>query len=98
MNEIKAVAALRGVTAEVCPGGALTSLNLTRAAMSQGAESLAETVVEAIAQATAQANQRTRSALKDTLATVDASALGLSQSETLTELAESTVPETWRLR
>ena len=98
MSEIKGAATLRGVTAEVCPGGALAGLSLTQAAVDQGAAALACTVVEAIAMATAQANQRTRHALREALAGVDVSVLGLTQSESLTEQAESTVPDTWRLR
>lgn len=98
MSEIKGAATLRGVTVEVCPGGALAALTLSQSAVDQGATALAGTVVEAIAQATAQANQRTKHALHEALAGVDAAALGLTQSETLTEQAESTVPDTWRLR
>lgn len=98
MSEIKGAATLRGVTAEVCPGGALAGLTLSQPAVDQGAEVLAETVVEAIALATAQANQRTKHALHAALAGVDVSALGLTQAASLTEQAESTVPETWRLR
>lgn len=98
MSEIRGAATLRGVTVEVCPGGALAGLTLSRAAVDQGASALADTVVAAIGLATAQANQRTRHALRDALAGVDPSVLGLTQPETLTEQAESTVPDTWRVR
>jgi hypothetical protein len=53
-------------------------------------------VVEAIATATAQANQRTKHALREALTGLDPASLGLTQSESLTEQAESTVPDTWR--
>ena len=96
MSEIKGAATLRGVTAEVHPGGALAGLRLSRQAVDQGATTLAGTVVETIALATAQANQRAKHALREALSGVDVSALGLAQSTSLTELAESTVPDTWR--
>jgi hypothetical protein len=96
VSEIKGTATLRGVTAEVCPGGALSGLTLSQHAVDQGAAALAATVVEAIAVATAQANQRTKHALHSALAGLDPAALGLAQSASLTEQAESTVPDTWR--
>lgn len=96
MTEIRGAATLRGVTAEVCPGGALAGLTLSQQAVDQGATALAATVVETIAMATAQANQRTRHALRAALTGVDPATLGLTQSEALTEQAESTVPSTWR--
>lgn len=96
MSEIKGAATLRGVTAEVCPGGALAALTLSQQAVDQGAAALAGAVVEAIAMATAQANQRTKHALREALAGLDPASLGLAQSASLTEQAESTVPDTWR--
>ena len=96
MSDIRGATTLRGVTVEVCPGGALTGLTLTRPALDQGATALAATVVDAVATATAQANQRTKHALRSVLAGVDPSLLGLTQPESLTERAESTVPDTWR--
>ncbi|MDQ3790774.1 MAG: YbaB/EbfC family DNA-binding protein [Actinomycetota bacterium] len=96
MSDIRGAATVRGVTAEVCPGGALAGLTLTRSALDQGAAALAATVVEAVATATAQANQRTKHALRSALAGVDPALLGLTQSDTLTERIESTVPDTWR--
>lgn len=96
MSEIKGAATLRGVTAEVLPGGALAGLTLSQQAVDQGATALAGAVVEAITLATAQANQRTKHALREALTGVDVSALGLTQSASLTEQAESTVPDTWR--
>jgi hypothetical protein len=96
VSDIKGAATLRGVTAEVCPGGALAGLTLTQQAVDQGAAALAGTVVETIAQATAQANQRAKHALREALTGVDVSVLGLTQADSLTERAESTVPDTWR--
>lgn len=98
MSDIKGAATLRGVTAEVCPGGGLAGLTLSQEAVDLGAVALAGTVVEAVALATAQANQRTKHALREVLTGVDPAVLGLTQSESHTEQAESTVPETWRLR
>ena len=98
MSDIRGAATLRGVQVEVCPGGGLSGLTLTQEAVDQGAIALAGTVVEAIAQATAQANQRTKHALRDVLTGVDPAVLGLTQSESHTEQAESTVPDSWRLR
>ena len=98
MSEIKGAATLRGVTAEVCPGGALAGLTLSHEAVDQGAVALAGTVVEAIALATAQANERTKHALRSALAGLDVSALGLDHAPALTEQTESTVPDTWRVR
>jgi len=96
VSEIKGAATLRGVTVEVCPGGALAGLTLSQQAVDQGATALAGTVVEAIAMATAQANQRTKHALREALTGVDPAVLGLTQPASLTEQAESTVPDTWR--
>ncbi|MFI7674408.1 YbaB/EbfC family DNA-binding protein [Actinophytocola sp. NPDC049390] len=96
MSDIRGTATVRGVTAEVCPGGAMAGLGLTRSALDHGAAALAATVVEAVAMATAQANQRTKHALRAALTGVDPSLLGLAQAESLTERAESTVPDTWR--
>lgn len=98
MSDIRGAATLRGVTAEVSPGGGLAGLALSQQAVDLGAAALAETVVEAVAQATAQANQRTKHALREALTGVDPAVLGLAQSESLTEQVESTVPDTWRLR
>jgi DNA-binding protein YbaB len=98
VSEICGTATVRGVTAQVCPGGAMADLTLTRSAMDQGAAALAAAVVDAVAAATAQANQRTKHALRAALSEVDPSVLGLAQSESLTEVAESTVPDTWRVR
>jgi DNA-binding protein YbaB len=98
VSDIRGAATLRGVQVEVCPGGGLAGLTLTQQAVDQGAATLADTVVEAIAQATAQANQRTKHALREVLTGVDPAVLGLTQSESHTEQAESTVPDSWRLR
>lgn len=96
MSEIRGAATMRGVTVEVCPGGALAALTLTQQAVDQGATVLAASVVEAIAVATAQANQKTKHALAEALTDIDPATLGLTQQESLTEQVESTVPTTWR--
>jgi DNA-binding protein YbaB len=96
VSEIKGAATRHGVSVEVHPGGAMTALRMTPAALDLGATVLAATVVEAVATATAQANQRTKHALRTALAGLDLSALGLTHSAALTEQAESTVPDTWR--
>lgn len=98
MSEIKGAAQDRGVTAEVHPGGALTALSLTPAALDLGAAVLARTIVDVVATATAQANQRTKHALRSALADVDPAAVGLTHTDTLTERVESTVPTTWQVR
>ncbi len=97
MSEITGQSTLRGVTVTVHPGGALTALALSPAALSLGASALASTVVEAVATATAVANQRTKHALRQALKGVDPAAVGLTHEATLTEQVESTVPTTWRL-
>jgi hypothetical protein len=96
VTEIKGASSRRGVSVEVHPGGALSALALTPAALDLGAAVLAATVVETVASATAQANQRTKHALRTALDGLDLSALGLSHSAALTEQVESTVPDTWR--
>jgi len=96
VTEIKGASSRRGVSVEVHPGGALSALALTPAALDLGAAVLAATVVETVASATAQANQRTKHALRTALDGLDLSALGLSHSGALTEQVESTVPDTWR--
>lgn len=94
--EITGHARRDGVEVAVGPGGALSSLTLTNAALALGPAALASTVLAAVEEATALANQRTRHALRDSLAGVDPAAVGFAQSEELTERVESTVPTTWR--
>lgn len=96
MSEIKGAATSRGVSVEVHPGGAMTALTMTPAALDLGATRLAATIVDAVAAATAQANQRTKHALRAALTGLDLSVVGLSHSADLTEQVESTVPDTWR--
>jgi DNA-binding protein YbaB len=96
VTEIKGASSRRGVSVEVHPGGALSALSLSPAALDLGAAVLAATVVETVASATAQANQRTKHALRTALDGLDLSVLGLSHSAALTEQVESTVPDTWR--
>lgn len=96
MSEIKGAVSRRGVSVEVHPGGAMTALALTPAALELGASALAAAVVEAVSEATALANQRTKHALREALVGLDLPTLGLSQPAALTERVESTVPDTWR--
>ncbi|GAB3463971.1 hypothetical protein [Actinophytocola sediminis] len=101
MSEITASRTTDGVTVEVHPGGALSSLSLTRHALALGQDALAATIVATVAEATAVANQRTKHALRDALTGLDErslTALGLHQDAATTERAESTVPDTWSVR
>jgi len=101
MSEITGSRTTGGVTVEVHPGGALSSLALTRAALALGPDALAATIIGAVAEAAAVANQRTRHALRhalDGLTDRELTALGLHQDAELTELAESTTPDTWRVQ
>ncbi|RZS38912.1 hypothetical protein EV193_104123 [Herbihabitans rhizosphaerae] len=89
------------VTVEAHPGGALSSLTLTRQARTLGARLLADTILETIRMATAEADQRARNALRDPSVGVgDAQfdALGLGGDLVLVERVESTTPDTWRAR
>lgn len=99
MSEIKGRVSSAGITVEVYPGGALSSLSLDAGAMSLGPNALAESVVAAVAEATAVANQRTKNALRTALTGLsesELSLLGLHQEAALTERVESTTPDTWR--
>jgi hypothetical protein len=89
-----------GVSVEVAPGGALRSLELTPDALRAGGAGLARTILALVREAGARANQRARFALADELGEPGAgelAALGLAQDESLTETAESTTPERWRV-
>lgn len=94
MSEIKGAVTRRGVSVEVHPGGAMTALTLTPAALELGAAALAAAVVDAVSEATALANQRTKHALREALVGLDLPSL--AHSTALTERVESTVPDTWR--
>lgn len=99
MTEIKASRTAAGVTVEVLPGGALSSLSLTPRALALGPDTLAATIVATVAEATAVANQHTKSALRAALpdlSEAELAVLGLHQESALTERAESTTPDTWR--
>jgi hypothetical protein len=85
--------ACRGaITVEVLPGGALTELTLTSAALALSTRELAATIVRTVASATATANLRTRHTLNVTLP-----GLGLDTDPALIEQAELTTPGTWSL-
>lgn len=92
MSEITGTARARGITVEVHPGGALSSLTLSPAALALGTRELAASIVDTVAAATAAANQRTTHALGVAL-----SVLGLESDRTAVERAESTTPQTWAL-
>lgn len=99
MSEITASHTIDGVTVEVHPGGALSSLSLTPRALALGQQALATTIVDTVAQATAVANQRTKHALRAALSGLserELAVLGLHQDAATTERAESTTPDTWR--
>jgi hypothetical protein len=90
MTEITGTARTRGVAVEVFPGGALSALTLSLAALALGPRELATSIVDTVAAATAAANQRTTHALGVAL-----SVLGLETTSPMVERAESTTPETW---
>lgn len=99
MSEITGCAADRGISVEVYPGGALSSLSLDRRAMSLGSQGLSAAILAAVNDATAVANQRTKAALRDALNGLgeqELSTLGLTQENALTERAEATTPDSWR--
>jgi hypothetical protein len=91
MNEITGTAqAHRGaIMVEVFPGGALSSLTLSKPALALGAEALAASILDAVAEATTLANLRTRHALRGAL-----TGLGLDTDPALIERIESA---DWRL-
>jgi hypothetical protein len=92
MTGITGTARAPGVTVEVLPGGALSSITLSDRALAGGPRVLAATILDAVAEATALANQRTRHALGVAL-----TGLGLDSDAALTERAEATTPRTWRV-
>ncbi len=99
-HEITGSAADRGIRVEVYPGGALSSLSLDRRAMSLGSAGLSTAILAAVNEATAVANQRTKAALRealDGLGEQELSTLGLNQDVVLTERAEATTPDSWRM-
>jgi DNA-binding protein YbaB len=89
VKEIKATAALRGVSVSVHPGGSLTDLALSHTALSLSTEELAATVLAAVAKATEEADRQARQALA--AAGADLSVLAP------VEEPEFTVPDTWRV-
>ena len=89
-----------GITVEVAPGGALRSLELTPDALRGGGPSLARTILGLVREAGAQANERAKHAMADELGGLGEdklAALGLTQDDALTESAETTEPERWRV-
>ncbi|WP_236790966.1 YbaB/EbfC family nucleoid-associated protein [Amycolatopsis sp. GM8] len=87
-----------GVSVEVAPGGALRSIELTPEALRAGGTRLARTILAVVDEATARANQRAKHEMAvDGLTEADAAVLGLAQDAALTEAAEGTTPERWRV-
>lgn len=89
-----------GVTLEVTPGGALRGLELTEDALRTGGPALARTILALVGEATARADQRARLAMRDAIGDLtdsEATVLGLTRDDKLTEVAEGTTPEHWRV-
>jgi len=86
----------RDVEVTVFPGGALAGLRIDAPALRQGGPALAETLLGLVRRATAEADQRARHAFA--LDPTAANALGLTGDTDLTEAAEATTPDSWRLR
>jgi DNA-binding protein YbaB len=89
-----------GVSVEVAPGGALRSLHLAPEALHGGGAALSRTVLALVREATVEADQRAKFAMADQLGELDQAALaalGLAQDGSLTEAAEATTPERWRV-
>lgn len=89
-----------GVSVEVLPGGALTSLELAPEALRGGGRALAGTILTLVREASAQAGERAKHAMPDELGGLgraELTMLGLAQDGAATETAESTVPESWRV-
>jgi DNA-binding protein YbaB len=92
MTDILGTARKAGITVEVHPGGALSSLTLTDHALAAGTRALAESILAAVAEATTHANQRTRHTFGDAL-----TVLGVPVDHDLVEVVESTTPDSWRV-
>ncbi|MFE0023955.1 YbaB/EbfC family DNA-binding protein [Amycolatopsis sp. NPDC059021] len=87
-----------GVAVEVLPGGALKSLDLTPEALRARGTGLAQTILALVREATAQADRRVvRSGALAGLDDDELARLGLTRDESLSEAAESTTPDSWRL-
>jgi DNA-binding protein YbaB len=100
MSDITGAASSGGISVEVYPGGSLSSLSLDRRAMTLGSRGLADAILAAVDSATAVANQRTKAALRealDGLGEDELAVLGLQQDTALTERAEATTPDSWRM-
>jgi hypothetical protein len=99
-RDITGSATDRGIRVEVYPGGALSALSLDRRSMALGSRALSAAVLAAVDEATAVANQRTKAALRealDGLGEDELTLLGLHQDVALTERAEATTPDSWRM-
>ncbi len=100
MTEITGSATDRGIRVDVHPGGALSALSLDRRSMALGPQALSAAILAAVDEATAVANQRTKAALRealDGLGEDELTLLGLNQDVALTERAEATTPDSWRM-
>ncbi|TNC23605.1 YbaB/EbfC family nucleoid-associated protein [Amycolatopsis alkalitolerans] len=89
-----------GISVEVLPGGALRAVELTAEALEHGGPALARTILALVGEAAAQANQRAKHAMAGVLGGLsqdELTRLGLTQEESLTEVAEATTPEHWRV-
>lgn len=100
MSDITGAASSGGISVEVYPGGALSSLSLDRRAMTLGSRGLSDAILATVDEATAVANQRTKAALRDALDGLgedELTLLGLHQDTAMTERAETTTPDSWRM-
>ncbi|MFD9893623.1 YbaB/EbfC family nucleoid-associated protein [Amycolatopsis sp. NPDC059027] len=87
-----------GVSVEVLPGGALKSLDLTPEALRARGTGLAETILALVREAAAQADRRAvQSGEFAGLDDDELARLGLTRDESLSEAAEGTTPDSWRL-
>jgi DNA-binding protein YbaB len=87
-----------GVLVKVAQGGALQALTLDPEAVDLGPRGLADTILTAVREANAKATRRAALAVQQQhseLTERDLAALGLTQDTSLTEVAETTTPNTW---
>jgi hypothetical protein len=91
-------ARLDGVAVEVLPGGSLKSLELTPEALRARGTNLARTILALVREAAVQADRRAVEAGVFAGLDVDERArLGVTGDESLSEAAERTTPDSWRL-
>ncbi|TVT48122.1 YbaB/EbfC family nucleoid-associated protein [Amycolatopsis rhizosphaerae] len=89
-----------GISVEVAPGGALRGLELSPDALRGGGPRLARSILALVREAGAQANERAKHVMAEELGGLgkdDLAALGLNQEASLTEAAEATTPDRWRV-